>query len=167
MTKAIVIVEPRQIRKNATASSTASSTASYPTLPLSTSNSSTSPSSSSSSSSNSSPTSSLSLLPQSVDLNNDVMRMISSLSTVVQILTRMTNAAALELRHHPEREEGFQGLRMLLNYADQMYTTLLQVMKIYYVFDTFLFDYLRYMLIDLVFISATAISSGASNFPTK
>lgn len=167
MTKAIVIVEPRQIRKNATASSTASSTASYPTLPLSTSNSSTSPSSSSSSTSNSSPTSSLSLLPQSVDLNNDVMRMISSLSTVVQILTRMTNAAALELRHHPEREEGFQGLRMLLNYADQMYTTLLQVMKIYYVFDTFLFDYLRYMLIDLVFISATAISSGASNFPTK
>lgn len=164
MTKAIVIVEPRQIRKNATASSTASSTASYPTLPLSTSNSSTSPSSSSS---NSSPTSSLSLLPQSVDLNNDVMRMISSLSTVVQILTRMTNAAALELRHHPEREEGFQGLRMLLNYADQMYTTLLQVMKIYYVFDKFLFDYLRYMLIDLVFISATAISSGASNFPTK
>lgn len=167
MTKAIVIVEPRQIRKNATASSTASSTASYPTLPLSTSNSSTSPSSSSSSTSNSSPTSSLSLLPQSVDLNNDVMRMISSLSTVVQILTRMTNAAALELRHHPEREEGFQGLRMLLNYADQMYTTLLQVMKIYYVFDKFLFDYLRYMLIDLVFISATAISSGASNFPTK
>lgn len=166
MTKAIVIVEPRQIRKNATASSTASSTASYPTLPLSTSNSSTSPSSSSSSS-NSSPTSSLSLLPQSVDLNNDVMRMISSLSTVVQILTRMTNAAALELRHHPEREEGFQGLRMLLNYADQMYTTLLQVMKIYYVFGKFLFDYLRYMLIDLVFISATAISSGASNFPTK
>lgn len=165
MTKAIVIVEPRQIRKNATASSTASSTASYPTLPLSTSNSSTSPSSSSSS--NSSPTSSLSLLPQSVDLNNDVMRMISSLSTVVQILTRMTNAAALELRHHPEREEGFQGLRMLLNYADQMYTTLLQVMKIYYIFGKFLFDYLRYMLIDLVFISATAISSGASNFPTK
>lgn len=95
------------------------------------------------------------------------MRMISSLSTVVQILTRMTNAAALELRHHPEREEGFQGLRMLLNYADQMYTTLLQVMKIYYVFGKFLFDYLRYMLIDVVFISATAISSGASNFPTK
>lgn len=95
------------------------------------------------------------------------MRMISSLSTVVQILTRMTNAAALELRNHPEREEGFQGLRMLLNYADQMYTTLLQVMKIYYVFGKFLFDYLRYMLIDVVFISATAISSGASNFPTK
>ncbi|KAM8716768.1 hypothetical protein ACLKA7_003613 [Drosophila subpalustris] len=66
------------------------------------------------------------MLPQAVDVNNDVMRLVSSLSTVVQILTRMTNAAAQELRQHPEREEGFQGLRMLLNYADQMYTTLLQ-----------------------------------------
>lgn len=66
-------------------------------------------------------------MPHSVDINNDVMRLISNLSTVVQILTRMTNAAALELRQHPEREEGFQGLRILLNYADQMYTTLLQV----------------------------------------
>lgn len=67
------------------------------------------------------------MLPQAVDVNNDVMRLVSSLSTVVQILTRMTNAAAQELRQHPEREEGFQGLRLLLNYADQMYTTLLQV----------------------------------------
>ncbi|TDG44844.1 hypothetical protein AWZ03_008741 [Drosophila navojoa] len=66
------------------------------------------------------------MLPQAVDVNNDVMRLVSSLSTVVQILTRMTNAAAQELRQHPEREEGFQGLRLLLNYADQMYTTLLQ-----------------------------------------
>lgn len=66
-------------------------------------------------------------MPHSVDINNDVMRLISNLSTVVQILTRMTNAAALELHQHPERELGFQGLRILLNYADQMYTTLLQV----------------------------------------
>lgn len=67
------------------------------------------------------------MLPQAVDVNNDVMCLVSSLSTVVQILTRMTNAAAQELRQHPEREEGFQGLRLLLTYADQMYTTLLQV----------------------------------------
>ncbi|XP_023165940.2 uncharacterized protein LOC111596109 isoform X2 [Drosophila hydei] len=66
------------------------------------------------------------MLPQAVDVNNDVMCLVSSLSTVVQILTRMTNAAAQELRQHPEREEGFQGLRLLLTYADQMYTTLLQ-----------------------------------------
>ncbi|XP_060665974.1 uncharacterized protein LOC132798214 isoform X2 [Drosophila nasuta] len=66
------------------------------------------------------------MLPTTVDFTNDMMRLVSSLSSVVQILTRMTNAAAQELRLHPEREEGFQGLRTLLNYADQMYTTLLQ-----------------------------------------
>ncbi|XP_034475089.1 uncharacterized protein LOC117782192 [Drosophila innubila] len=95
--KAIVIVEPRQMRT--TSPSTSTTTSSNPEWFM---------------------------LPHTVDINNDVMRLVSSLSTVVQILTRMTNAAAQELRQHPEREEGFQGLRMLLNYADQMYTTLLQ-----------------------------------------
>jgi len=66
-------------------------------------------------------------MPHTVDMNHDVMRLVRSLSSVVQILNRMTTAAAEELRQFPEHEERFQGLRMLLNYADQMYTTLLQV----------------------------------------
>ncbi|KAH8271682.1 hypothetical protein KR044_000933 [Drosophila immigrans] len=106
--KPIVIVEPRLHRGTATS------------IPTSI------PTSSSTANSSSSSSPDWFMLPHSVDANNDVMRLVSSLSTVVQILTRMTNAAAQELRQHPEREEGFQGLRLLLNYADQMYTTLLQ-----------------------------------------
>ncbi|EDW03271.1 GH10586 [Drosophila grimshawi] len=68
-----------------------------------------------------------SVVPQDVDVNNDIMRLVSSLSNVIQILVRMSNTAAHELLRHPERGEDYEGLRLLLNYADLMYTTLLQV----------------------------------------
>ncbi|XP_017849407.2 uncharacterized protein LOC108604438 [Drosophila busckii] len=65
------------------------------------------------------------VLPQNV-YARDVLRLISGLANVVQLLTRINDIATHELLQHPERVQGFQMMRRLLAYTDETHTQLVQ-----------------------------------------